>query len=58
MNNKTGEISIGEPEDMSGWELERKKFCLPLNAQTVNKAWWKWKIVGPECVTDAEITAE
>lgn len=54
INNKTGDISFTEPSDMSGWYLESKKFCLPLNVETVNPTWWEWKIMGDQCVTPDE----
>ncbi len=45
INNKTGEISFAEPDDLSGWYLENRKFCIPLNAKSVNADWWTWKVV-------------
>jgi len=58
INNKTGEISFGEPSDMSGWYLENKKFCAPLNAETVNPKWWEWKVIGNHCITEDAILQE
>ena len=58
INNKTGEISFGEPEDMSGWYLENEKFCMPLNAKSVNKLWWEWKVIGNHCISDEQIEKE
>ena len=58
INNKTGEISFTEPDDMSGWSTQNKKFCLPLNARSVNVNWWEYKIIGDTCVTEEKILEE
>lgn len=58
INNKTGDISFAEPDDLSGWYQEKKKFCLPLNAETVNPTWWEWKVMGDDCVDTADIETE
>lgn len=58
INNKTGEISFATPGDLSGWYLEKKKFCIPLNAESVNKKWWEWKLIGNHCITESAIQQE
>lgn len=58
INNKTGEISFSTPDDLSGWYLENKKFCIPLNAKTVNANWWTWKIVNNGVGTAPAVTAK
>lgn len=42
IHNKTGEISYTPPKDNSGWYYDNQKFCMPLNAQSVNTKWWEW----------------
>lgn len=58
IHNKTGEISFEEPSDLSGWYEENRKFCMPLNSQTVNPKWWEWKKLGSSCYSLAEIEEE
>ncbi len=58
IHNKTGEISFAVPSDSSGWYYENKKFCMPLNAESVNKKWWEWKQIGNSCYSKQEIEAE
>ena len=42
IHNKSGKISFGVPDDKSGWYYEDKKFCIPLNVQSVSTKWWEW----------------
>lgn len=58
IHNKTGEITFKVPSDTSGWYYENSKFCMPLNATSVNTKWWEWYKMGSQCYTDAEIQAE
>ncbi len=63
IHNKTGEISFKVPGDTSGWYYEDKKFCMPLNALSVNSKWWEWyKIANANfadsCYTKDQIEAE
>lgn len=59
INNKTGDISFIEPSDLSGWYQEKKKFCLPLNTETVNPTWWEWYFYkDDDCVDPDDIEAE
>ena len=58
INNKTGEISFATPDDLSGWYLENKKFCIPLNAKTVNADWWTWKVMNNGVGTAPAVTAK
>lgn len=58
INNKTGEISFSTPSDLSGWYLEKKKFCIPLNAESINKKWWEWKVIGNHCISESAILNE
>lgn len=64
IHNKNGEISfdLGDA-DTSGWYFENKKFCMPLNAKSVNTKWWEWyKVAGTDfnktCYSKAEIENE
>lgn len=58
IHNKTGEISFKVPSDTSGWYYEDDKFCMPLNAKSVNTKWWEVYKVGNHCYTTAEVEAE
>ena len=58
INNKTGEISYEDKMDDKLWHLQEDKFCIPLDAQSVNTKWWEWSEVGRECYTEAEIEEE
>ena len=57
INNKTGEISF-EPKPSGGWHKEKSKFCMPLNATSVNSKWWEWTKLGNHCVSEADVLAE
>ncbi len=63
IHNKTGEITFKVPSDSSGWYYEDNKFCMPLDARSVNTKWWEWyKITDMDfdksCYSQAEIEAE
>lgn len=45
INNKTGEISYVDKSNNTAWHKEEDKFCMPLNAKSVNTNWWQWKVV-------------
>lgn len=57
INNKTGEISY-EPKNDNGWQHQKNKFCIPLDAKSVNVGWWEKTVLGDSCYTDEEITEE
>ena len=40
INNKTGEVSYKPKKTSDGWRSLPDKFCIPLDAQNVNTAWW------------------
>ena len=40
INNKTGEVSYKPKNASTGWRSLPDKFCIPLDAQNVNTAWW------------------
>lgn len=40
INNKTGEVSYKPKNTSTGWRSLPDKFCIPLDAQNVNTAWW------------------
>lgn len=42
IHNKTGEISFVKPDVTDGWYYDDKKFCMPLDAESVNTKWWEW----------------
>lgn len=58
IHNKTGEISFQKPSDTSGWYYDDKKFCMPLDAESVNTKWWEWYKLGNNCYTTAQIEQE
>lgn len=41
IHNKTGEISYIPKED-DAWKTQKEKFCIPLDAQDVNRSWWNY----------------
>lgn len=57
INNKTGEISF-KSKDGKGWYSEKDKFCMPLDAQSVNTKWWEWTTRGNSCQTEADVKNE
>ena len=46
IHNKTGEISFQRPAVTDGWYYDDKKFCMPLDADSVNAKWWEWYKLG------------
>lgn len=58
IHNKTGEISFKRPDVTDGWYYDDKKFCMPLDAESVNTKWWEWAKLGNTCYTDAQIKDE
>lgn len=51
INNKTGEISYVDKKNDSAWHKQEGKFCVPLNAKSVNTSWWQWSQLGSQCYT-------
>lgn len=51
INNKTGEISYVKKDDKT-WHKKEDKFCIPLNAVSVNKTWWNWKLINKNISVD------
>lgn len=45
INNKTGEISYVNKGNDTAWHKKEDKFCIPLNAVSVNTTWWNWKLI-------------
>lgn len=58
IHNKNGDISFEVPSDTSGWYLEDNKFCMPLNAKSVNTKWWEWAVRKNDCYTADQIQNE
>lgn len=57
INNKTGEISFKSQSD-KGWYSEKDKFCMPLDAQSVNTKWWEWTTRNNSCQTENAVKQE
>lgn len=57
IHNKTGEISFAEKSG-DGWYYDDQKFCMPLDAESVNAKWWEWYKLGNNCYTDEQIQDE
>lgn len=57
INNKTGEISF-KSKDGKGWYSEKDKFCMPLDAQSVNTKWWEWTTRNNSCQTEEAVKKE
>ncbi len=53
INNKTGEIQYNKPSSSEGWHQEKNKFCIPLDAKSVNTKWWEWNKIGNSCYSDS-----
>ena len=51
INNKNGAVSYVNKNSDDAWHEEKNKFCLPLNAATVNSGWWLWNQIG--CFSDS-----
>ena len=45
VNNKSGEISYIDKSGVTGWHLQKNKYCVPLTADKVNEKWWNWYMV-------------
>lgn len=59
INNKTGEISYQDKTGNNAWHYKEDKFCIPLDARSVNTIWWEWSEVNDKCYTgDIEDTIE
>lgn len=58
IHNKTGEISFQRPDVTDGWYYDDKKFCMPLDADSVNVKWWEWYKLGNTCYTRSDIESE
>ncbi len=57
INNKTGEISYVDKSGNTAWHKQEGKFCVPLNAASVNIKWWEWKLLGSN-YSDSQIEDE
>ena len=57
IHNKTGEISYINPET-EGWYYDANKFCMPLDAESVNVKWWEWYKLGNHCYSSTAIKEE
>lgn len=57
INNKTGEISF-KPITDGAWTEKEDKFCIPLDAQSVNTKWWEKIVLDSDCYTESQIKAE
>ena len=51
INNKTGEISYEDKTGNNAWHVQKDKFCVPLDAKSVNTTWWQWSQVNKNCYT-------
>ena len=51
INNKTGDISYVDKSKTQGWHYKEDKFCIPLDAKSVNTVWWEWSEVNKNCYT-------
>lgn len=58
IHNKTGEITFKVPDDTSGWYYENEKFCMPLDALSVNSKWWEWYKIAKGNFADCCFTKE
>ncbi len=54
INNKTGEISFTRPSNPNAWHFTEDKFCIPLDAQSVNTEWWEWSEINSSCYNNIE----
>ena len=52
INNKTGEIKFNTPNDTNAWHYKKEKFCVPLDAKSVNTQWWKWNQIDKNTAVD------
>ena len=61
IHNKTGEISFKQEGKGDGWYYDDDKFCMPLEAESVNSKWWEWYKINNMnfgCYTREQIQAE
>lgn len=67
IHNKTGEISYSKEKIQSdtgtieGWYYDDNKFCMPLEAESVNTKWWEWYKINDmqfNCYTSDQIKNE
>ena len=58
INNKTGEITYENKDKSTGWYNAEDKFCVPLNALSVNTKWWEWHRLNNRCYTEAQVLAD
>ena len=35
----------------NAWHVQKDKFCVPLDAKSVNTTWWQWSQVNKNCYT-------
>ena len=52
INNKTGEISYVNKGNDTAWHKQEDKFCMPLNAASLNQTWWNWKLIDKNTSVD------
>lgn len=48
IHTKTGDISYIDKSQDSAWKTKKNKFCVPLNALSVNTKWWEWRQTGKD----------
>lgn len=56
INNKTGDITFVDKSGNKAWHLKEDKFCVPLDAKSVNTIWWEWSEVGDSCYPPDQIS--
>ena len=57
INNKSGAISYMRPSNANAWHYKEDKFCVPLDAKSVNTLWWEWSEVGDTCYPADQISS-
>ena len=57
INNKSGEITFVDKTGNNAWHLKEDKFCVPLDAKSVNTLWWEWSEVGDTCYPADQISS-
>lgn len=55
IHNKTGDISFVDQSKENAWHYKKNKFCVPLNALSINTKWWEWSQIKKDCFTEPEI---
>lgn len=59
INNKTGAIVYKKPSNENAWKYKEDKFCIPLDAQSVNTKWWEWsELDNKSCYSESQIESE